>query len=248
LAALSTAPAVPPSRAAFSPSARAGKRARSGGSKVSREKSSMRNSTKEGPRRRGQVSAYWIGTRMSGRPICATIDPSTNSTMEWTIDCGWTATSIRDGSTSKSQRASTSSSALFMRVADSIVIFGPIDQVGCLRASSGEAAAIASLDQVRNGPPEAVRMSRRTSAGRPAESAWKRALCSLSTGRIRAPLSAAHRRRSGPAMTIDSLLASASRFPRRTASREAGSPAAPEAAETTTSHSGSAIASRRVRS
>ena len=40
--------------------------------------------------RSGYEKAYWIGSRMSVRPICASIDPSANSTSEWTIDCGCT--------------------------------------------------------------------------------------------------------------------------------------------------------------
>ncbi len=47
-----------------------------------------------------------------------------------------------------------------------MVIFGPIDQFGCCSACSGVAALIASSDQVRNGPPDAVRMMRRTSSRR----------------------------------------------------------------------------------
>ena len=44
------------------------------------------------------------------------------------------------------------------------------------------ASPSASRDQSRNGPPEAVRMIRSTSAGVSPRSAWKMALCSLSTG------------------------------------------------------------------
>ena len=51
-----------------------------------------------------------------------------------------------------------SSRPLFIIVAELIVIFGPIDQLGCfsacLRASR---VRICSRDHVRNGPPEAVR-------------------------------------------------------------------------------------------
>ena len=73
------------------------------------------------------------------------------------IDSGWITTSIQSGSTSNSQHASMISSALFIIVAESIVIFGPIDQVGCCSASSSVAAAICSAVHVRNGPPDAVR-------------------------------------------------------------------------------------------
>ena len=80
--------------------------------------------------RSGCESAYWIGSRMSGGLICANTDPSTNSTSEWTIDCGCNTTPIRAGSKSKSHRASMISSALFISVAESMVIFGPIRHVG----------------------------------------------------------------------------------------------------------------------
>ena len=49
-------------------------------------------------------------------------------------------------------------------VAESMVIFAPIDQFGCFSACSRVAARIASSVQVRNGPPDAVRMMRLTSS------------------------------------------------------------------------------------
>ena len=54
-----------------------------------------------------------------------------------------------------------------MSVAESMVTFWPMTQVGCLSACSTVTVRIASSDQVRNGPPEAVRMMRRTSSRRP---------------------------------------------------------------------------------
>ncbi len=57
--------------------------------------------------------------------------------------------------------ASIISKALFSIVAESIVIFAPILQFGCLRASAAVADAIRSAGHVRKGPPEAV-MSRRS--------------------------------------------------------------------------------------
>ena len=69
--------------------------------------------------------------------------------------------------TSYSQCASMTSRPLFMSVAESMVILAPMSQVGCARASSGgRAAASRSADQSRNGPPEAVRISRATVAMR----------------------------------------------------------------------------------
>src|SRR5581483_3961841 len=43
----------------------------------------------------GQPMASAIGMRMSGGEACAMVEPSANSTMECTIDCGCTTTSIR---------------------------------------------------------------------------------------------------------------------------------------------------------
>ena len=56
--------------------------------------------------------------------------------MPCTTDCGCTTTSMRSKSTPNSSWASITSRPLFMSVDESIVIFGPIDHVGCLSASS----------------------------------------------------------------------------------------------------------------
>ena len=237
LAAFKTAPAVPPSSRARRARRRAGNRSWSGSRNVSRAKSLTSKRENAWAQRLGQVSAYWIGSRMSGRLACATTEPSTNSTMECTTDCGCTTTSICSGRRSKSQRASITSSALFIRVAESIVILGPMDQVGWRSASVGVARAMRFSLQVQNGPPEAVRITRDSSSRRPAESAWKIAECSLSTGRIRPPHDPAMSISSGPAATSDSLFASARVLPRRSASTETGRPAAPDAALSTTSAS-----------
>ena len=45
-----------------------------------------------------------------------------------------------------------------MSVAESIVIFAPMFQLGCASACSTLAVAICALDHVRKGPPEQVRM------------------------------------------------------------------------------------------
>ena len=105
---------------------------------------------------------------MSVMPICAMIEPSFNSTIECTIDCGCTTTSICEAGTPNSQCASITSRPLFISVAESMVIFGPICQVGCFSASAAVTSASALSDRPRNGPPEAVRISRRNSpAARP---------------------------------------------------------------------------------
>ena len=114
--------------------------------------------------------------------------PSRHSTSEWTIDCGWTTTSIRSPGTAKRCDASISSSPLLTMVAESIEILAPIDQVGWASASSRRIAPKVARSRRRKGPPEAVSTSRRTSSGRPARSAWWSAECSLSIGRIAAPV------------------------------------------------------------
>jgi len=53
------------------------------------------------------------------------------------------------------------SNALFISVAESMVILRPICQVGWLRASDTPACSIRSMGQSRKGPPEAVRVIRR---------------------------------------------------------------------------------------
>ena len=57
---------------------------------------------------------------------------------------------------STSQCASIISSALLNMLAESMVIFAPIDQFGCLAACARVAFCICSRVQVRNGPPDAV--------------------------------------------------------------------------------------------
>ena len=72
------------------------------------------------------------------------------------------------GPTANSQCASITSRPLFINVAESIVIFGPILHVGCRSASSGVTCGSLAAGSSRNGPPDAVRMRRRISrASRP---------------------------------------------------------------------------------
>ncbi len=182
---------------------------------------------------------------MSGEPSCAIIDPSTNSTSEWTIDCGWMTTSICSGRRSNSQRASMISRALFIMVAESIVILGPMVQVGWRRASAIVTCLSCSAVWLRNGPPLAVSTTRCTSSRRPACIAWNTALCSLSTGMIRAPRRWASSVTKGPATTMVSLFARATVLPASTAAQVPRRPALPTIAATTVSISGRlAIVSR----
>ena len=63
------------------------------------------------------------------------IDPSTSSTIEWTTDCGCKAPGCGRGRHPNSQCADNLE-ALVHNVAESMVIFRPIRQVGCFSASS----------------------------------------------------------------------------------------------------------------
>src|SRR5205823_7523887 len=116
---------------------------------------------------------------------CASTDPSANSTIECTILCGWITTSTCAILTPNNQCASIISSPLLNRLAESIVIFGPMFQVGCLSAWSGVIESKSSRGISRNGPPDAVRMIRRTSetsnAERPTPNVEVRAGLAVST-------------------------------------------------------------------
>ena len=104
-----------------------------------------------------------MGVRMSGAPSCANIEPSAYSTNECTTLCGCTTTSTCDSGKPNSSVASMTSSPLFISVAESTEILRPIFHFGCAQASSGvtlRAAAPASVQ--RNGPPEAVKITRVT--------------------------------------------------------------------------------------
>ena len=130
---------------------------------------------------RGWVSAAWTGPRMSGGPSCASTPWSLSSTKPWTTDWGWTTTAIRSAGRPKRWWASMTSRALFIIVAESIVIFGPMSQLGCRSACSGVASRIRSAGQSRKGPPDAVSTTRSTSSiDRPARQA---AIAACSQGR-----------------------------------------------------------------
>ena len=174
---------------------------------------------------------------MSGRPRWASSAPSRNRTSECTTDVGWTTTSIRSYGIPKSQCASISSRPLLARVAESTVIFRPIDQVGCARASSIVTCSSSSRERPRNGPPEAVSTIDSTvSRSRPSRH-WKIAECSLSTGSSSPPPRRCAARASSPAATRLSLFASASVMPRSSAHRVASTPAKPTMALRTMSGS-----------
>ena len=236
LAAFRTSGAAPPARPAWRASPRHGNADSSGASKVRRpERSPGRGREPGTASRSGYVSAYRIGMPMSGMPSCARTERSTNSTIEWTIDCGCTTTSIRSNGTSNSQCASMTSRPLFISVAESIVIFAPICHVGCRRACSTVTPSSAG-----RGPP-AERAARRRQheaadlAGRRSRQALEERAVLGVDRQQRTPCSRAARVISAPAITSVSLLASAMVRPARIAASVGTRPAAPTSAETTTS-------------
>ena len=169
--------------------------------------------SKDDERRCGYVSAYMIGRRMSGVPSCALIAPSSNCTIEWMTDWGCITTSISSAPTPNSHFASMTSKPLFIMVAESMVILAPMLQLGCLSACSFVTWANSSFVNVRNGPPDAVRISFSTLLCISPARHWNIAECSESTGRIGVLYSFASAFMSSPATTIVSLLASAMAFP-----------------------------------
>ena len=94
-----------------------------------------------------------------------------------------------------------------------MVIFAPMDQFGCFKASSTWTFFICSLVHPRNGPPDAV--NRIFSILFPCSpfKHWKIALCSLSTGRRRTFFSFTSGMMRCPAVTRVSLFARAMSFP-----------------------------------
>ena len=82
----------------------------------------------------------------------------------------------------------------------------------------------------RNGPPLAVIVSRSTAPGGWPAISWCSAVCSESTGTIRAPVASASAVTSSPPTTSDSLLASARSMPSPSAATVGPSPAEPTSA------------------
>ena len=60
---------------------------------------------------------------------------------------------------------------LFIIEAESMVIFWPMLQFGCFSACASVACSMSAAAQVRNGPPEAVMITRTSSSRLPEESA-----------------------------------------------------------------------------
>ena len=148
-----------------------------------------------------------------------------------------TSTSSCEGRRPNRAQASISSKPLFIMVAESTEILRPMFQTGWAQASSGVTSASVSSGRSSSGPPEAVRMQRRTprNEGNPLRLSGRhcsRALCSLSNGNKVAPLFAASSRSRGPSMTKGSLFATSTRLPARTAAKIGARPAAPTMPDT----------------
>ena len=127
---------------------------------------------------------------MSGTPSWARMAESTNSTMEWTMLWGWIRTSICSGRRLKRWWASMISRALFIRVAESMVIFLPHGPGGMgqrfFHPDGGEIPLlILEKRSARSGQYHPAHMLRGLEARH-----WKMALCSLSMGMISARRSA----------------------------------------------------------
>ena len=171
---------------------------------------------------------------MSGGEACAMVAPSRNSTMECTMDCGCTVTSMRLGGTSNSRLASMTSRPLFISVDELMVTTGPMFHVGWFKACSGVMSVIWSRFQPRNGPPEAVTTSLDTSPCVPERNDCQMAECSESTGLICLSRTCALNSRCPPA-TTDSLLANASWEPACSAAMDGSRPMEPVMPLSTTS-------------
>ena len=74
--------------------------------------------------------AYRMGSFISGVPSWASMAPSRNSTSEWTMLWRWITASTCSTGRSYSRMASMISSPLFIRVAESMVIFAPMAGAG----------------------------------------------------------------------------------------------------------------------
>ncbi len=207
-----------------------------------------RATSRTGRRRRRAAPARtgrgrWARASAAG-PSWAMVDPSWNSTIEWTCCWGWTTTSIRSKGMPKSRWASITSRPLLTRVAELVVMTRPIEKFGCARACSGVTSPSSARERPRKGPPLAVTTRRRTSSARPPRRLWAMALCSESTGTIW-PGAAARVTRAPPTMS-DSLFARARVEPAASAARVGRSPIEPVMPLRTTSAPEPASGGRRV--
>ena len=168
---------------------------RSGCSKVSvptRGKiKARRRRRRSAPARPGNARS---GCACRARRAAAMTEPSRNSTRPCTIDCGCTSTSISSGLQRKQMMRLDHLQALVhqrRRIDRDLRTHRPIRMLAAPARASRRGSR--PRVQVRNGPPEAVRITRRTSSRRPPLIAWNSALCSESTGSTVAPAAAARR-------------------------------------------------------
>ena len=161
-----------------------------------------------------------------------------NSTSECTTLRGWITASILLYGSRYSHLASMASNALLTSVAESIVIFGPICQVGWARASSGVTPRSAAADRETARPRRSETRRRTVVDPFPAAGTarWPSARCRPDEAieRVAAGSSSSARPGDPPATSV-SLLASATRRPARSAASTAGSAAMPVVATTTMS-------------
>ena len=113
--------------------------------------------------RSGQARPSAIGISIVGGLACTSVEPSTNSTIECTTLVGCTTTSIRSNGMPKSRCASITSSPLLTRVAELIVMTGPMSQVGWASACS----RVTSAQLARGSGRGTARRSRSAPAGVP---------------------------------------------------------------------------------
>ena len=151
--------------------------------------------------RSGHEKAYWIGSRMSVTPSWAMTDPSVSSTSEWTIDCGWTTTSMADGGDAEQPVRLDHLEALVhqRRRVDGDLAAHPPGRMA-ERVVGGDAGQRARAAGARNGPPEAVRISRRSSPrGRAGAGTggWRCARCRPAARRRRARARPIHHQAAG---------------------------------------------------
>mmetsp|Transcript_6701 Transcript_6701/g.19622 ORF Transcript_6701/g.19622 Transcript_6701/m.19622 type:complete len:233 (-) Transcript_6701:318-1016(-) len=132
---------------------------------------------------------------------------------------------------------------LFMRVAESMVIFLPMSQLGCFKASETLAVFSLSTSQSLNAPPEAVRMILLSPPSGSPWMHWNSALCSLSAGRMWIPCSLARGRTKGPPAIRVSLFARQMSLPALIAATVGWRPAHPTMPVTVASTEGKAATS-----
>ena len=210
LAALKTAGAVPPDGAGLAgqPRPPGTPRRRAARTPRSRPWSSRRPAPRPAPGRASPAPSA-IGSRMSGGLACASVEPSTNSTIEWTTDCGCTTTSMRSNGHVEEQVRLDHLQALVDQGRgvdgdDRAHVPGRVGE-RLLGRDVGELGAAAAAERPAA---DAVSTSRRTSSARPAAQALgERRVLGVDRDDLAGPRHAALT--SGPPTMSDSLLASA---------------------------------------